>query len=82
MAIRRITISVPAQTAKKIKKAAGKVPVSAWVTELIEEKLEDEELELKWQEFYDSVNPTTKDKKRAQAMLARLSKSSRRKGAA
>ena len=82
MAIRRITISVPAETASKIKKAAGKAPVSAWVTELIEERLNDEELERKWQEVYASVKPTRKDKERAQAMFARLTKGSRKKGAA
>ncbi|HEX3772947.1 MAG TPA: hypothetical protein VHV51_00715 [Polyangiaceae bacterium] len=82
MSIRRITISVPKETAARIKKAAGKAPVSSWVTGLIEERLEDDELERKWQEFYAAVNPTRKDVKRAEAIFERLSKPRRRSGAA
>ncbi|MBK8593320.1 MAG: hypothetical protein IPN77_30250 [Sandaracinaceae bacterium] len=36
MTIKRITISVPSEVAARIKKAAGKTPVSAWVTGVIE----------------------------------------------
>jgi hypothetical protein len=82
MAIRRITISVPDETASRIKKAAGQVPVSSWVTDVIEEHLDDAELERKWQEFYASVNPSRKERKGAEALHARLSKARRRRGAA
>jgi predicted DNA-binding protein len=82
MSIRRITISVPVQTAKRIKQAAGQTPVSSWVTEVIEEHLEDAELERKWREFYAAVNPSAKDRKEAQALHARLTNVRRRKGAA
>jgi hypothetical protein len=82
MSIRRITISVPVQTANRIKRAAGQTPVSAWVTDVLEEHLEDAELERKWQEFYASVNPARKDLKTAQALHARLTKTRRRRGAA
>jgi hypothetical protein len=78
MAIRRITISVPEDVAKRIKKAAGQTPVSSWVTELIEEHLDDAELERKWMHFYESVAPTRKDKERAGALHARLTRSRRR----
>jgi len=44
MTIRRITISVPDEVARRVKKAAGSASVSAWVTGLIEEHLEEREL--------------------------------------
>lgn len=82
MAIKRITISVPDAVAARIKKAAAGAPVSAWVTGLIEERLDDAELERKWLEFYESVKPSKKDVGRSEAMFARLTKSKRRRGAA
>lgn len=74
MAIRRITISVPAETAARIKKAAGRTPVSAWVTGVIEEHLDDAALERLWQDFYRSVRPRPADTRRADAMLRRLTR--------
>jgi hypothetical protein len=82
MSIRRITISVPEETAARIKKAAGKTPVSAWVTGVIEERLDDAELERLWQEFYRDVRPRAADAKRADAMFRRLTRTPRRKSAA
>ncbi len=82
MSIRRITISVPAEVAARIKKAAGQTPVSAWVTGIIEEHLDDAELERLWQEFYRSVRPRGADARRADAMFRRLTRSPRRKSAA
>jgi hypothetical protein len=82
MSIRRITISVPAATAARIKKAAGRMPVSAWVTGVIEERIEDVELERLWREFYESLAPRAADIKRADAMFRRLTKGSRRTSAA
>jgi hypothetical protein len=82
MSIRRITISVPAATAARIKKAAGGASVSAWVTGLIEERLDDAELERLWREFYASVAPRKADVSRANAMHKRLTRSSGRKSAA
>jgi hypothetical protein len=82
MSIRRITISVPAETAARIRKAAGRTPVSAWVTEVIEERLDDAELERLWQEFYQSVRPRRADARRADAIFKRLTKAPRRKSAA
>lgn len=74
MSIKRITISVPADVADRIKKAAGDTPVSTWVTELVEEHLNDAELELQWQRFYDDVNPTRDDSAKAEAKFKRLTK--------
>jgi hypothetical protein len=82
MSIRRITISVPETTASRIKKAAGQKPVSSWVTELIEDHLDDAELERQWEAFYRDVNPSAKEVRRAKTLFDRLTKSSRRRGAA
>ena len=82
MSIERITISVPSDVARRIKKAAGKTPVSAWVTGVIEERLDDAELDRLWEEFYRSVRPRREDVKRADALYRRLTKPRRRKGAA
>jgi len=82
MSIKRITISVPEAVAARIKKAAAGAPVSAWVTGLIEEHLDDAELERKWLEFCDEVKPSRKDVRRSEALFARLTKSKRRRGAA
>jgi hypothetical protein len=82
MAIRRITISVPEQTAGRIKKAAGDQPVSAWLTELIDEHLNDAELERQWQAFYRDVRPRREDIRRAETKFNRLTRRSGRRGAA
>jgi hypothetical protein len=78
MSIKRITISVPAATAAKIKRAAGSRAVSAWVTEVVEERLGDDELERLWQEFYRSVAPRKRDVRRADQIFERLTKTRRR----
>ncbi|HMJ57242.1 MAG TPA: hypothetical protein VK540_34470 [Polyangiaceae bacterium] len=82
MAIRRITLSVPERVAGRIKKAAGKKPVSAWVTDLIEEHLDDSELERQWQAFYRDVAPRRADIRRADSLFGRLMSRQRRRGAA
>lgn len=81
MSIRRITISVPAEVGRRVKKAAGNKSVSAWVTGLIEQRLENRELERLWRQFYRDVRPRPKDVRRADAMFERLTKR-RRKTAA
>jgi hypothetical protein len=82
MSIRRITFSVQPEVAKRIKKAAGVKPVSAWLTEVIEEHLDDAELERRWQEFYAAVAPLPSDRKRARTIFDDLTKNRRRRGAA
>jgi hypothetical protein len=74
MSIKRITISVSSDVAGRIRKAAGKTPVSAWVSEVIEERLNDAELEQQWQQFYQDVNPSRQDVRRAETTLKRLTK--------
>jgi len=82
MSIRRITVSVPEEVATRIKKAAGATPVSAWLTDLIEQHLDDAELERQWQAFYRAVSPSRRDIQRAEAMFNRLTKPPRRRRAA
>jgi hypothetical protein len=82
MAIKRITLSVPEEVANQIKKAAGATPVSQWVTNLVEEHLDDAELERLWQEFCREVRPGPADGKRARAIFNRLTGQPRRKRAA
>lgn len=72
MPIKRITISVPESVAKRIKKAAGKVPVSTWLTQRIEEHLDQEELDRLFEEFYRDVKPSPKSVREADAMFERL----------
>jgi hypothetical protein len=74
MAIKRITISIPESVARQLKKSAGQTPVSRWVTELIEDHLDDASLERQWQDFCRDVAPTGADDKRARAMFKRLSR--------
>ena len=82
MSIRRITISVQEGVAARIKKAAGATPVSAWVTDVIEHRLEDAELERAWQRFYRTVAPADADRRRADAVFRRLTRPGRRRRAA
>ena len=81
MSIRRITISVPAAVATRIQRAAGGASVSAWVTGVIEEHLDDAELERMWQEFYRSVRPRREDVRRADAIFKRLVRRGRKSAA-
>jgi hypothetical protein len=80
MSIRRITISVPAKIAGRIKKAAGRTPVSAWVTGVIEERLSDGELERQWEAFCRDVDPRRADVQRARSLYRRLLPRGRRVG--
>ena len=82
VSIQRITISVPTHVARRIKKAAADMSVSAWVTGVIEERLGDTELDRLWQDFYRSVCPRREEIRSANAMFRRLTKPSRRKSAA
>jgi hypothetical protein len=79
MSIRRITISVPVGVARRIKKAAGKSSVSAWLTEVIEERLDDAELERLWGEFYASVAPRPAAVRKADAIFDKLTKAPRKR---
>ena len=72
MSIKRITISVPSEVARRIKKAAGARPVSSWVTGVIEDHLDEAELERLWEAFYADVAPSEAEKRAAEASVRRL----------
>ena len=82
MSIKRITISVPSDVARRIKKAAGAVPVSSWVTDVVAGHLDEAELERQWESFYRDVSPTRADTRRAEAIYKRLTRRSGRREAA
>ena len=82
MSIKRITVSVPEEVARRIKSAAGALPVSTWVTELISEHLDDAALERQWLEFCRDVKPGREAAHRAATMFKRLTKPPRRRRAA
>lgn len=81
MSIRRITISVPAELARRIKAAAAAHSVSAWVTGVIEDRLGDGDLERLWESFYRDVGPRPEDVRRANAMFRRLTRPRRKRAA-
>lgn len=81
MTIRRITLSVPKEVARRIKRAAGQKPTSQWVTELIEEHLDESELERQWKRFCREVAPKPSEIRKADALFKRLTRS-RERGAA
>jgi hypothetical protein len=72
MAIERVTLSVPKSIATRLRKAAGTQPVSAWVTTLIEERLDQTELEAQFQNFCKHHAPTKSEATKAAAILVRL----------
>jgi hypothetical protein len=82
MSIKRITISVSDDMARTIKRAAGRAPVSSWVADVITDHLNVAELERQWQLFYEDVNPSRADRRKAEVMLRRLTKRGSQKGAA
>jgi ferric-dicitrate binding protein FerR (iron transport regulator) len=72
MSIQRITLSVQEHVASRIKKAAGKTPVSAWVASLVEEHLDEAELEQQFLAFCAAHPATGAELTRAEAILAEL----------
>lgn len=81
MSIKRIKISVPSDVAARIKKAAGGAAVSAWVSGVIEEHLDDAELKREWERFCRDVAPSAQAERRADALFKRLTKQRRRTAA-
>ena len=80
MASKRITISIPAELADRLKRAAGtKQSVSAWVTEAIARALEDENLRERFLAWCESVEASPREIARAEAMFERIAKAPRRR---
>jgi hypothetical protein len=82
MTITRVTISMPSDLARKVKKAAGKKPVSAWLTELVEERLSEDALEALWKEHFHDVAMSAAERRAGDALFERTTKPRRRKRAA
>jgi hypothetical protein len=82
MSIRRITISVPQEVAGRIKKAARPKPVSVWVTDLIEQHLDQAALDRQWEAFCRDVAPTAAQSRRADRLFRKLTRKPSRRGAA
>jgi len=77
MSARRITVSVPEAVAQRLKKAAGKTPVSTWLTGLIQDHLDERELEAKWDAFYEGVNPDANAQRKAEKILTHATRRKR-----
>jgi len=81
MPITRVTISMPSALARKVKRAAGKQPVSAWLTELVEERLTRRELDQMWSAHVASFAFTAAETREARRRLSRLTRPKRRRAA-
>ena len=78
MARKRITVSVPAEIASRIKRAAGRMrSVSEWVTTAVTRTLEEEDLARRFLEFCDGVNATRAEEKQAKASFDRILRSAK-----
>lgn len=73
MATKRITVSVPAEIADRLKRAAGRGhSVSEWVTNAVTRKLEEEDLKRRFLEFCDGVRATPTQEKQASASFDQI----------
>ena len=79
MATKRITVSVPAEVATRIKRAAGQShSVSAWVTNAVTRTLEEEDLTRRFLEFCDGVKASSSDEKRAKRSFDQITQRKKR----
>lgn len=72
MAIKRVTVSLPAEIADRLRAEAGGRSVSAYVAELISERLEDTELDALWRAYLDEVGLSADDIDAADRVLDEL----------
>lgn len=73
MATKRITVSVPAEIATRIKRAAGRShSVSEWVTSAVTRTLEEQDVRRRFLEFCDSVKATPAQETQAKASFDRI----------
>lgn len=81
MATKRITVSVPAEVATQIKRAAGASrSVSEWVTSAVMRSLEAEDVQRRFLDFCDGVSATPEEERRAQASFDQITRRKRRRG--
>ena len=73
MATKRITVSVPAEIATQIKRAAGRThSVSEWVTNAVTRTLEEENLKRRFLELSEAVPATPAEERQARASFERI----------
>ena len=82
MTIRRVTISMPEKLARKVKKAAGKKPVSAWISEILEREVDEAELERLWKQHFVDVPMTAEERRRGDELFEQTTRPRRRRRAA
>lgn len=79
MATKRITVSVPAEVATRIKRAAAQSrSLSEWVTNAVTRTLEEEDLTRRFLEFCDGVRASSSDEKRAKESFDRIAQRQKR----
>ena len=79
MATKRITVSVPADVATRIRQAAGRThSVSEWVTKAVTRSLEEEDVQRRFLEFCDAVEVTASDIRRVNASFDQITQTSSR----
>lgn len=81
MATKRITISLPVDTARRIKQAAGpERSVSDWVAGAVARSLEEEDLRRRFLEFCEETSATPDELADVDAAFARITKGRRSRG--
>lgn len=81
MPTKRITISLPDETATRIKQAAGRErSVSEWVAGAVARSLEEEDLRRRFLEFCDAVSATPKQHAQVDAAFVWITKGKRGRG--
>ncbi len=65
---------MPEALARKVKRAAGKQPVSAWLTQLVEKQFNEDEYERLWKEHFEDIPMTPAQRREGDAIFARLTK--------
>ena len=75
MATKRITVSVPAEIAGRIKRAAGRThSVSEWVTNAVTRTLEEDDLKRRFLDFCAAVDATPAEERQAKASFERVTR--------
>jgi hypothetical protein len=72
MSVRRMTVSLPEDTARRLKSAARGRSVSALLAELVDETLDQRELETQWRQLYNQVAPSLAASQKAERILSAL----------
>lgn len=69
MTTRRVTVSLPEELAEKLREQAGERSVSAFVADILEERLERRELDRLWADYLRDTGVSASDLTEADAIL-------------